>query len=24
MRAHPTFNEAISCAVEDSRKDFPV
>lgn len=23
MRAHPTFNEAISCAVEDSRKDFP-
>lgn len=24
MRAHPTFNEAISCAVEDSRRDFPV
>lgn len=23
MRAHPTFNEAISCAVEDSRKAFP-
>ena len=23
MRAHPTFNEAISCAVENSREDRP-
>lgn len=23
MRAHPTFNEAISCAVENSREDKP-